>query len=131
MQATVSEGEVGMGRALRSVLTGVGYIAVLAIVVGRIAKAVVSLGTGGSVNDGKDMLDNDRGTRSEVPVRLIVDLPKQAVDALEKLATKRETTATEILLHAISLEKQLDDALDRNARVLLEQNGELRELVVR
>lgn len=120
-----------MGRALRSVLTGVGYIAVLAIVVGRIAKAVVSLGTGGSVNDGKDMLDNDRGTRSEVPVRLIVDLPKQAVDALEKLATKRETTATEILLHAISLEKQLDDALDRNARVLLEQNGELRELVVR
>jgi hypothetical protein len=47
-----------------------------------------------------------------VPVTVTVNLPKQAVEAVQRLAKKRHTTATEILRHAISLEKQVDDELD-------------------
>lgn len=64
-------------------------------------------------------------------LRVTVNLPKQAVEALEQLAKKRKTTATEILRHAISLEKQLDDELDQGARVLIEKDGDFRELIIR
>ena len=39
----------------------------------------------------------------DVPVRVIVNLPAPAVEALEGLAAERETTQTEILRHATSL----------------------------
>jgi hypothetical protein len=65
-----------------------------------------------------------------VPVKVIVNLPESAVAALRELAARRQTTATEILRHAISLEKQLDDELNQGARVLLEKDNDFRELVV-
>jgi hypothetical protein len=54
----------------------------------------------------------ERLKEETVPVRVTVDLPNQVVETLKLLAKKRKTTATEILLHAISLEQQLDDELD-------------------
>jgi hypothetical protein len=66
-----------------------------------------------------------------VPVTVTVNLPKQAVEAVQRLAKKRHTTATEILRHAISLEKQLDDELDHGTRVLIEKDGDFRELEIR
>jgi hypothetical protein len=50
---------------------------------------------------------------------------------VQRLAKKRHTTATEILRHAISLEKQLDDELDQGTRVLIEKDGDFRELEIR
>jgi hypothetical protein len=41
-----------------------------------------------------------------MPVKVIVNLPKQAVETLQQLAKKRETTVTEILRHAVSSERQ-------------------------
>jgi RecB family endonuclease NucS len=67
-----------------------------------------------------------------MPVKVIVNLPKQAVETLQQLAKKRETTVTEILRHAVSLEQQLDNELDQDARILiLKKDGDLRELIVR
>jgi predicted transcriptional regulator len=65
-----------------------------------------------------------------MPVKVTVYLPKPATEALKDLALKRNTTPTEILRHAISLEKELNDELTQGARVLLEKDGDFRELVV-
>ncbi len=64
-------------------------------------------------------------------VQVTVNLPAPAVDALEGLAAKRETTRTEILRHAISLEQQLDHEIDQGARILIEKDGKFSELLVR
>ena len=66
-----------------------------------------------------------------VPVKVTVNLPAPAVEALEGLAAKRETTKTEILRHAISLEQQLDHEIDQGARILIEKDGKFSELIVR
>jgi hypothetical protein len=66
-----------------------------------------------------------------VAIRVTVNLPRSAVEALEGLAAKRETTKTEILRHAISLEQQLDHEIDQGARILIEKDGKFSELVVR
>lgn len=66
-----------------------------------------------------------------MPVRVTVNLPAPAVEALQGLAAKRETTRTEILRHAISLEQQLDHEIDQGARILLEKDGKFSELLVR
>ncbi len=66
-----------------------------------------------------------------MPVRVIVNLPVPAVEALEGLAAKRGTTKTEILRHAISLEQQLDHETDQGARILIEKDNRFSELIVR
>ncbi|HET7270979.1 MAG TPA: ribbon-helix-helix protein, CopG family [Rubrobacter sp.] len=66
-----------------------------------------------------------------MPVKVIVYLPTPAVEALEGLAAKRETTKTEILRHAISLEQQLDHEIDQGARILIEKDDKFSELIVR
>jgi len=66
-----------------------------------------------------------------VAVKVTVNLPAPAVEALEGLAAKRETTKTEILRHAISLEQQLDHEIDQGARILIEKDGKFSELIVR
>ena len=66
-----------------------------------------------------------------MPVQVTVNLPRSAVDALQQLAARRNTTVTEVLRHAISMERQIDDELSRGARVLIEQGDTFRELVVR
>jgi hypothetical protein len=71
----------------------------------------------------------------DVPVRVdhavIVNLPAPAVEALEGLAAKRETTKTEILRHAISLEQQLDHEIDQGAQILIEKDDKFSELRLR
>jgi hypothetical protein len=72
----------------------------------------------------------------DVPVRVdhavIVNLPAPAVEALEGLAAKRETTKTEILRHAtISLEPQLDHEIDQGAQILIEKDDKFSELRLR
>jgi hypothetical protein len=67
----------------------------------------------------------------DVPVRVIVTLPAPAVEALEGLAAKRETTKTEILRHAISLEQRLEHEIDRGARILIEKDDKVSELLLR
>jgi predicted transcriptional regulator len=64
-------------------------------------------------------------------VKLSANLPGDVADALVELADRRNTSKTEILRHAISLEKWLQDELDRGSRFLLEQNGKLREIIFR
>ena len=66
-----------------------------------------------------------------MPVRVIVNLPAPAVEALEGLAAKWQTTKTEILRHAISLEQQLDHEIDQGARILIEKDNKFSELIVR
>jgi hypothetical protein len=66
-----------------------------------------------------------------VPVRVMVNLPAPAVEALEGLAAKREATKTEILRHAISLEQRLDHEIDRGARILIEKDEKFSALIVR
>ncbi len=55
-------------------------------------------------------------------VKTISDLPSAAVDALNNIASKRGTTETEVLHHAISLEKQLDDEVRNGAKILIEKD---------
>jgi hypothetical protein len=66
-----------------------------------------------------------------MPVTVTANLPEPAVEAMQQLAAKRKTTVTEVLRHAISVEKQLEDELSRGARILIEKDGKFRELVVR
>ncbi len=67
-----------------------------------------------------------------MPVRVIVNLPAPAVEALEGLAAKRETTKTEILRHATSsLEQQLDHEIDQGAQILIEKDDKFSELRLR
>jgi len=73
----------------------------------------------------------ERKRKEAVPVKVIVNLPEPVVAALKQLATTRKTTTTEILRHAISLEKQLEDDLSQGARILIENDGKFKELVVR
>jgi predicted transcriptional regulator len=67
-----------------------------------------------------------------VTVRVTVDLPRAAVDALQEVADKRKTTRTEVLLHAISLEQQVYQELSQEEAKLLIQkkDGSLEEVVV-
>ena len=65
-----------------------------------------------------------------MPVIVRINLPTPAVEVLEKLATKRKTTKTEILRHAISLEKEIDDELQQGAKILIEKAGKFTELDV-
>jgi hypothetical protein len=64
-------------------------------------------------------------------VKVVVNLPAPAVEALRGLAAKRNTTETEILRHAISLEQQLDHEIDQGARVLIEKDDKFAELLIR
>jgi len=65
-----------------------------------------------------------------VTATVLVNLPETAVEALQQLATKRETSKTEILRHAISLEDQIDKEIREGARILVEKEGTFWELVV-
>jgi hypothetical protein len=66
-----------------------------------------------------------------VSVRVTVNLPSPAVAVLKELAAKRDTTMTEVLRHAISLEQQIDQELSQGARILIQKpDGSFKELEV-
>lgn len=64
--------------------------------------------------------------------RVNVNFSEDAYKALEKLAEERGTTMTEVLRDAISLEQWVDEVRkDKDARLLVERDGERRELLLR
>ena len=61
------------------------------------------------------------GKEEVVTVQVTVNLPDAAVDALSGLATSRGTTVTEVIRHAISLERELGDEVSQGSRILIEK----------
>lgn len=65
-------------------------------------------------------------------IRMSVNFSAQVVDALKHLATKRNTTMTEVLRQAIGTEKFLDEVSENQGTVLVEdKKGRVRQLVFR
>jgi hypothetical protein len=62
-------------------------------------------------------------------VRVNVNFSPQAYDTLEKLAQSRGTSMSEVLRDAIALEGWFEDRQREGARILVERNGRVRELV--
>jgi hypothetical protein len=62
-------------------------------------------------------------------VRLTADLPISEVTLLKDLAEKQKVTLTEALRRAIKTEGLLQERRDDGAKVLLEKNGALTELI--
>ena len=64
-------------------------------------------------------------------VKLSVNLPQEIVDVLRGLATRRNTTMTEVIRRGIGTEKYLQDAVDKGGKVLVEdRRGRLRQIVL-
>lgn len=62
--------------------------------------------------------------------RVNVTFSDDAYSALEDLARRRGTSMAEVLRDAIAREKWFDDEVRRkNSKLLVEDNGKLRELV--
>lgn len=65
-------------------------------------------------------------------VKMSVNLSEEAVEALKSMASDRGVTVTEILRHAIGLEKYVDQVQKDNGKILIETSkGQVRELVFR
>jgi predicted transcriptional regulator len=65
-------------------------------------------------------------------IKMSVNLSPEVVDALKQLATKRNTTMTEVLRQAIGTEKFLDEVSEDQGTVLVEdKKGRVRQLVFR
>jgi predicted transcriptional regulator len=63
-------------------------------------------------------------------VKTSVNLPEPAIEALRELAEKRDTTMTEVLRHAISLEKAIDDEVSEGGKVLIKKGDQVSHLLV-
>lgn len=63
-------------------------------------------------------------------VRLTVKLSRSVADALRTLAEKHGATMTEEVRRALSLWKFLDDSRETGWAVLIEKDGQFRELVI-
>lgn len=63
-------------------------------------------------------------------VKLTVNLPSDAVDAVERLADRFGKTKTQVLREAIALKVYLQNEVDQGNKVLIERNGALRELAI-
>jgi hypothetical protein len=64
------------------------------------------------------------------PTRLSVNLSPEVAEALRSITSRRDVTITEVVRQAISLQKYVEDALDRGAKILIaEPNEPPRELV--
>ncbi|MBT0772804.1 hypothetical protein KIH74_27930 [Kineosporia sp. J2-2] len=62
-------------------------------------------------------------------VRLSVNLNTETTEALEDLIAETDSTATEVMRRAIGALKFLSDAQRRGARVLIEEDGVVHEVV--
>lgn len=70
--------------------------------------------------------------RAVAVIKMSVNLSPEVVDALKQLATKRNTTMTEVLRQAIGTEKFLDEVSEDQGTVLVEdKKGRVRQLVFR
>jgi predicted transcriptional regulator len=65
-------------------------------------------------------------------VKTSVNLSDDAVEALRQVAKERNTTMTEVLRHAVSLEKFVHDESRKGSKILVEKpDGNFRELLPR
>lgn len=65
-------------------------------------------------------------------IKMSVNLSADVVEALKKLAEKRNTTMTEVLRQAIGTEKFIDEVNQDEGKILVEDNkGRVRQLVFR
>lgn len=65
-------------------------------------------------------------------VKMSVNLSEEAVEALKNMASERGITVTEVLRHAIGLEKYVDQVQKDHGKILVETSkGQVRELVFR
>ena len=70
--------------------------------------------------------------RARVGMRRVnVNFAESTYGILEELARKRGKSMAEVLRDAIALEKWIEDARAEGARLLIRQNGETREIVLR
>lgn len=65
-------------------------------------------------------------------VKVTVNLPKNLVDAVKELASKRHVTLTEVIRNAIGTEKFLADAHEEGSKILIEDKRKnMRQIVLR
>jgi hypothetical protein len=65
-------------------------------------------------------------------IKMSVNLPATDVKVLKALASKRDTTMTEVLRQAIGTEKFIDDVHRDGGKILIEdKKGSVRQLVFR
>ncbi|HEV7566636.1 MAG TPA: ribbon-helix-helix protein, CopG family [Microbacteriaceae bacterium] len=62
-------------------------------------------------------------------VKVTVNLPRDAVERIQKLASERGTTSTQILREALALKFYIDEQRAAGAKILTERDGSIRELV--
>jgi hypothetical protein len=63
--------------------------------------------------------------------RLNVQFSESVYRALEELAQRKGTSMAEVLRDAVQLEKWVEDARAEGGRILIERDGNIRELVLR
>jgi predicted DNA-binding protein len=63
--------------------------------------------------------------------RVNVNFSESAYETLDELARRRGKTMSEVLRDAISLEKWFEDTRSEGGRVLIERDGEAREIIPR
>jgi predicted DNA-binding protein len=67
-----------------------------------------------------------------MPKRLSVTFPDPTYQALERLSRETGKSMAEVLRDAVALEERAHETVRKNnGRVLLEENGQFRELLVR
>lgn len=65
-------------------------------------------------------------------VKMSVNLSEDVLNLLKSMAEERGTTVTEVLRHAIGVEKYVDDVKKENGKILVETSkGQVREVVFR
>ena len=63
-------------------------------------------------------------------VKTSVNLSEDAVRALKDIAESRGSSMSEVLRHAISLEKFVHDETNDGAKILVEKNNDTRQLLI-
>ena len=61
--------------------------------------------------------------------RLSVSFSDEAYETLDRLAKSRRVTLSEVLRHAIALEDWFERTRSEGGRILVERDGEIRELI--
>jgi predicted transcriptional regulator len=69
-------------------------------------------------------------TNSSGKVKTSVNLSEDAVQALKDIATSRGTNMSDVLRHAISLEKFVHEETENGAKILVEKNNDTRQLLI-
>lgn len=77
-------------------------------------------------SDTQSRVERGAGTR-----RVNVNFSEVVYRMLDELAKRKGTTMAEVLRDAIALEKWVEDERAQGGRILVERNGEVRELVLR